>query len=369
MISTSVPGCLELIGNHTDYNEGHVLAFAINLGITIHGKKQKDNVVTLKSAELEEETFTLKDIVRRPHAPWANCCKGVILQLQQADAPLGGFHAEIHSTLPTNTEMGSNAAIEIATLLLLQKLFNFEFGNMNDLGTQMAIARICQAAEIDFVGNKCGILNHAIPLVGKKNHVVFMDCRSQETEILPLRPETCFVVCHSGVKHMLLSSKYNARWNECNEAVRILQMNKIQIQALCELSSEDIRNNSNIFPPRIFQRAMHVTTENERVLEAKKALLRSDMSTLGQLMFGSHESSRQAFENSTPFLDQLVEIARSLPSCIGSRLTGSGFGGSTLNLVYQKDVEAFITELTKQYRKQSGKEPRTWVVKASDKVQ
>jgi galactokinase len=366
MVSAYAPGRLELIGNHTDYNEGYVLAFAINIGITMQGEARSDSTVKLRSVEFGEDSFSIENITKNVRTPWADYCKGVLVELQKANAPLSGFEAEISSTIPSGTGMSSSAAVEVATALLAQKLFGFEFGPMDDPETRMGLAALCQSAENHFVGVRCGILDQATSLLGKKDHAVFLDCRLNTTQIIPLHPDYCFVVCDTGVKHMLLSSKYNARRNECEEAVKLLNMNKIPVKALRDISSKDIRENSGIFLPRIFQRAMHITTENERVLASTTALLQGDITVLGKLMFESHESSREAFENSTQFLDMLVEIARTLPGCIGARLTGGGFGGATINLVERSHAESFSAELTRLYKEQSGKEPTAWILEASD---
>jgi len=366
MISAFAPGRLELIGNHTDYNDGYVMAFAINMGITIQGEPNTDDKVQINSKEFGEESFSIKAIKKNPHKPWADYIKGVLSKLQEATAPVGGFKAEILSTLPSGAGMSSSAAVEVATALFAQKAFDFTFGDMADPSIRMYLATLCRAAENDFVGVKCGILDQATSLMGMKDHAVFLDCRLQTVQNVPLHPDVCFVVCHTGVKHMLLSSKYNARRTECEEAVRILKMNKFNVEALRDISSKDIQTHAGLFIPRVFQRAMHVTTENERVLTAVNALLKGDIETLGKLMFESHASSKEAFENITPFLDQLVDIAQTLPGCLGARLTGGGFGGATINMVYKNNAEAFIAELTKQYREKSGKEPQAWIVEASD---
>jgi galactokinase len=366
MISAYAPGRVELLGNHTDYNEGYVLGFAINMGVTIQGEARNDSTVKLRSAGFGEDTFEITNIKKNPHQPWSDYSKGVLQQLQLAGAPLGGFEAEISTTLPAGSGLSSSAAIEVATLLFAQKLFQFEFGDMSDSSIRMSLAALCRRAENDFVGVKSGILDQATSLLGRKDHVVFLDCREETAQTIPLPSEICFVVCDTGVKHMLLSSKYNARKHECDEAIKILNMNKIEVKALRDISSQDIRLNSGIFMPRIFQRAMHITTENERVLASVQALAQGHVETVGNFMYLSHESSREAFENSTSFLDQLVEIAKGLPGCIGSRLTGGGFGGATLSMVYRNQAESFMAELMRQYKEKSGKDPQAWIVEASD---
>jgi galactokinase len=365
MISAYAPGRVELLGNHTDYNEGYVLSFAVNMGVTIQGEPRTDALVKLKSEGFGEEKFEITNIKKNVSAPWADYAKGVLLELQKAGAQLGGFEAEITSTLPAGSGLSSSAAIEVATLLFAQKAFNFEFGDMNDTGIRMHLAAMCRRAENDFVGVKCGILDQATSLLGYKDYAVFIDCRTETASYVPLPPDICFVVCDTGVKHMLLSSKYNARKNECEEAVKVLQINKFPVKALRDMSSQDIKINSGLFIPRVFTRAMHITTENERVLAAVQALSQGHIDSVGNMMYLSHDSSREAFENSTPFLDQLVEIAKTLPGCIGSRLTGGGFGGATLSMVYREHAEAFMAELMNQYKAKSGKDPQAWIVEAS----
>ncbi len=366
MPSAFAPGRLELIGNHTDYNEGFVLALAINLGITAAGEIRSDDKVILRSEGFGEDTFSIQHIEKNPHVPWSNHIKGVLLELRKLGAPLGGFEAQYSSTLPHGVGMSSSAAVSVVTAFLAQKLFHFQLGDPADPASRMALASLCRNAEHDFVGVRCGLLDQATSVMGQKDHAVFLDCRFESAEIIPLPPDVCFVVCDTGVKHMLLGSKYNTRRNECEEAVQLLKLNKIEAKALRDLNQAKIQEHSGLFTPRVFQRAMHVTGENERVLQARDALFHHDLKKLGRLMYESHESSRDAFENSTPFLDMLVDIARKLPGCFGSRLTGGGFGGGTISLVERSSAEAFAQELMSQYRTQSGKEPRAFILEASE---
>jgi galactokinase len=366
MPSSFAPGRLELIGNHTDYNEGYVLAFALNLGITLEGETRGDGKVHVVNPEFGETTFDASAIEKDPAAPWANYVKGVLLQLRQAGAPLGGFDMRLSSNLPTGAGMSSSAAVEVSTALLAQKLFDFEVGDMRDPEVRMALARLCRAAENDFVGMKCGILDQATSLLGKKDHAVFLDCRTEQVEVVPLHPAYCFVVCHSGTSHSLLSSKYNARRTECQDAVRVLRFKGARVESLRDASPELVLKHTADFRPQVFQRAMHVVKENARVLAAREAMREGDMARLGQLLCESHESSRDAFENSTEHLDKLVEIARGLPGCLGARLTGGGFGGATLSLVARADAESFAARLTELYRAATSKEPRAWIVEAGD---
>lgn len=360
------PGRIELLGNHTDYNGGCVIAFATGMGVTAEGDIREDFKVQIRSAEFGEDSFSSQSLSKNVRAPWSDPIKGVIDQMEKTGAPLGGFDAQFTSNIPPGTGIHFNATLSVATALLLQKLFNFQYGDMETPSVRLQIATLCQAAENQFGHGKCSLLDPAISLLGRKDHAVFFDCHSHSIEYLPIHPDICFVICDTGVKHMLLSSKYNARFNECQEAVHMLKINKIPCESLRDMTSEQIRLNAGIFSPRVFQRAMHVTTENERVLAAREAMLRGDLETLGRLMFESHDSSREAFENSTDYLDHLVHIARSLPGCIGARLTGGGFGGATLSMVFRNEAEAFMLELSRQYREASGKEPTTWIVDAVD---
>lgn len=369
MVSAYAPGRIELLGNHTDYNEGYALAFAVNMGVTIEGEPHDDETAVLHIAGSGDESFPIRGITKNPRAPWADLCKGVVDQMIKAGAPLRGFEVTVTNAMPEDAALGASGATAAALVLFLQKAFEFEFGDTNDPTIRMGLAGLCQTAENDFVGTRSSIFDPAVSIMGRKDHAVFLDFRANSAELLALHPDICFVVCHAGVKPMLLSSKFSARRSECAEAVKLLQMAKIDVKALRDIKSEDVRNNAGLFLPRVFQRAMHVTTENERVLQARDAILRmdgTDIETLGKLMSDSQESSRDAFENSTPALDQLIAVAKELPACLGARLTGGGFGGCTLNMVNRTDAEAFAAELTRQYREKSGKEPTAWIVEASD---
>ncbi len=366
MVSAYAPGRIELLGNHTDYNEGYALAFAVNMGATVQGEPRDNSTVTLHIEGSGDESFPIEAIKKNPSAPWADTCKGVIDQMVKAGAPLRGFEATVSNPMPEDAALGSSAAVETALVFFLQKAFGLEWGDINDPTVRMGVAALCKAGENEFVGVKSSIFDPAVSVMGKKDHVVFLDFRDESAELVPLHPDLCFVVCHPGVKSMMLSSKFSARRSECAEAVKLLNMAKIDVKALRDIKSEDVRTNAGLFLPRVFQRAMHITTENERVLHAKESILRNDIEALGKLMYESQESSREAFENSTPFLDQLVAIAKDQPSCVGARLTGGGFAGCTLSMVYRAEADAFAAELTRQYREKSGKEPKSWIVEASD---
>ena len=366
MVSAYAPGRIELLGNHTDYNEGYSLGFAVNMGVTAQGQARDDETVNLHIEGSGDENFSIKAITKNPRAPWADVCKGVLDQMVKAGAPLRGIDVTVTNPMPEDAALGANAATEVALVLFLQKAFGFEFGDMNDPTVRMGIASACKTAENDFLGTNVSIFDPAVSMMGKKDHVALLDFRNESAELLPLHPDLCFVLCHPGVRSMMLSSKFSARRSECAEAVKLLIMNKINVKALRDIKSEDVRLNAGLFVPRVFARAMHVTTENERTLMARDAILNNDIETLGKLMYESQESSREAFENSTPFLDQLVAIAKEQPSCVGARLTGGGFAGCTLSMVYRSEAEAFSAELTRQYREKSGKEPKAWIVEASE---
>jgi galactokinase len=366
MATAFAPGRVEFLGNHTDYNEGYTLSFATAMGVTIEGESRTDGTVNIESEGIGKDSFSIQSINQNPNNPWSNLIKNVLLQLQQLNAPLGGFDAKITSTLPTGMGFSSGPAVEVALVLFAQKLFNFVMGDMNDPQVKIQIASLCRAAEANNTGTRYGVFDQATALLAQKDHLLLFDHRALTGELIAFHPDLCFVICHTGTKPMLLSSKFNARNSECKEALLMFKINQVPITSLRDATSADIRTHAGLFSPRVFQRAMHVVTENERILAARESILQGNYPTVGNLLNESQASSKEAFENSTDFLDMLINIASTLPGFIGSRLTGGGFAGSTLNLVNRSDAQKFMEDLTSQYRTRSGKEPQAWIVDASD---
>ena len=333
-LATYAPGRAELLGNHTDYNEGFVLAIAVDRGTTLTGQVREDRVLSLRSRELKQSMeIGLDQLAAEKVDGWARYTLGVVDVFRRQGLPVGGFSAEITSTLPMGAGLSSSASLENAAVLFLLKAFG---GSLPPL----EIAKFSQMAEHDFVGVRCGLLDQISSLMSHANHATFIDCRSFEVRHLPLSDKVSFVLAQSGVKHALVGGEYNERRSDCEAAARALG-----VKALRDATTNMLLERQCELPNRIFKRARHITGENERVLAGSKALESGDLKKFGELMYESHESSRIYFENSCPELDRLVDAAKKTPGIYGARLSGGGFGGATINLVEKGREEEVVRAL------------------------
>jgi galactokinase len=359
------PGRLEVLGNHTDYNNGLVMAVAVDKYIFIASAPRNDGKIELFSAAFpKSEIFSISDIKPNPAATWANYVKGVLLQLQKRGVHFGGFNAAITSTLPMGAGMSTSAALEVATAMTVRRLHPFTLtdtglgappqpdakGWLPQIGTaeRMNFAKICQAAENQFVGVPCGILDQVSSLFGKPAHVLEIDCGSLTVGHAPLAG-VAMVVCNSMVKHELVGGEYKELRDNCEAAARKLGakfLRTVEVPAVLAAKAK--------LTPREFECAHHVVSEIARVVAGEKALRGGDLAQFGQYMFQSHESSRDFLKNSTAELDILVELARQHPACLGARLTGGGFGGATINMVTHHDAPSFMQHMATSYEKRTG---------------
>jgi galactokinase len=361
------PGRLELLGNHTDYNHGLVLALAIDKHVYVACGPRDDGKVELASTAFpDREIFSVTNLTRNPQAIWADYVKGVLDQLRKRSIHFKGFNAAIHSDIPMGAGMSSSAALEVATALTIRQLTPFSLsarganpppirsdtGELPDLKPEekMEIAKLCQAAENQFVGVQSGLLDQLSSLFGKAFHAIELDFQSNTIEHVPMLGEAAIVVANSGVKHTLLGGEYNALRANCEAAAR-----KLAARSLRSVDSQYLAANRSKLSEREYQCAYHVIGEIQRVIFGARALRAGDFAQFGQYMLQSHESSRDFFHNSTAELDALVEIARRLEGCYGARLTGGGFGGATINLVHRARVAQFSIELAAEYQRRTGR--------------
>ncbi len=361
------PGRLELLGNHTDYNEGFVTSLAVDKYICVAAAHRQDGKIELISTAFKErEKFSFDRFEKNPAAPWANYVKGVLLQLRDRGVRFTGFNAAIHGTIPLGAGMSSSAALEIATALIIRQLHPYRISGTSfimlprdgskgeqsplDKATKMAIAKLCQVAESQFVGVNCGLLDQVSSLFGKASHVIQMDCRHLTVEHEAMVPGMAVVVCDSGVKHELAAGEYNALRRHCESAASAMGVKALRSADLKQLTASKPKMSQ-----RDYECAYHIIGENQRVVFGERALREGDIEQFGQYMFQSHESSRDFLKNSCAELDLLVEIARSHPDCVGARLTGGGFGGATINLVKQPGVRSFSQSVVDQYLKHAGR--------------
>lgn len=359
------PGRLELLGNHTDYNDGLVLSLAIDKHIEFAASPRADGRIELVSSAFpEREVFSADRLEKNPAAPWADYVKGVLAQLRKRGVHFKGFNAAIHGTIPHGAGMSSSAALEVATALAVRQLYPYALADVG-LATppkpdgrgklpalapreKMFFAKVAQAAENEFVGVRCGLLDQISSLFGKAWHVMEIDFKFLTVELAPL-PGEAIVVCNSGVKHALVGGEYNELRANCEGAARALGVPSLRSADMKMLEAAKAR-----LSPREYECGRHVITEIQRVVHASRALRDNDHEQFGQFMLQSHESSRDFLKNSTPELDLLVELARKHPACLGARLTGGGFGGATINLVRHHQAPAFMAHMAAAYEKQSG---------------
>ena len=338
-VTSFAPGRVELLGNHTDYNGGVVLSAALDLGISATGHRRDDGKIVLSSEGIEG-TVSADPESLTASGSWADYPLGVAKMLREAGYPVSGFEAKFSSTLPLGAGLSSSAAIEVCTAVLLTKLFGFSVDRLD-------LAKICRKAENEFVGVSCGLLDQVSSIFGKNEHAIFLDCRAETVENVAFPHGVALLVVNSGVKHALTGGEYNERRDQCFEAARILG-----VPALRDTTSTQLE--AAVMPDLVKRRAAHIVGENERVFEALADLRQGGAATFGKLMSASHQSSMFNFENSTPELDALVEIALAQDGVLGARLTGGGFGGAIVALVEQDKISAIASAMETEYTLRTG---------------
>ncbi|MDZ4815146.1 MAG: galactokinase [Verrucomicrobiota bacterium] len=353
-IQILAPGRAELLGNHTDYNEGYVMSIAVDRFVNVKAKTLVEPVLRFHSKEITDQFEIGLNFSKQTNPTWTNYPLGVVEQFQKLGHKLGGFSMEISSTVPMGAGLSSSAALEVATALVITNLFDIRL-------SQIEIAQLCQRAENEFVGVKCGLLDQISSLFGKKDQAIIIDCRSTKVENVPLGDDVSFVIANTNVKHALVGGEYNERRDSCYAAAQLLGVPFLRDADQTRLD-EKIPDKAS---PQ-YRRAAHVIGENERVKKGIEDLQTGRYEAFGQKMFASHSSSIVNFENSTRELDLMVEEAKKIPGCLGARLSGGGFGGATINLVKRALVENFTVELAKKYLSRTGVTPTVFECRAAD---
>jgi galactokinase len=360
-IETYAPARAELLGNHTDYNEGLVMAIAINVGTRIRGEARKDNLLQLESEGFPDTwsgDLNALEPQKEPDPTWPNYMIGVAQALKDRGVKLTGATLSVSTTIPIGSGLSSSAALEMATALQMLKLSHAQ--NQVQLD-DLDIARAGQWAEHQFSGVKCGLLDQISVLMGKAGHVTFIDCRSFEVRHVPVSDEVEFVIVHSGANHALTGGEYNERRSDCEEAARALGY-----PALRDVTPGELEERKGELKEQVYHRAAHVVGENARVATAVSCLAQGNMEAFGKLMFESHRSSIEHFANSCEELDFLVETAQGIDGCLGARLSGGGFGGATINLVTRESAESFGQQMAEAFRKKYSNDPLILVSPACD---
>jgi len=356
-ITVFAPGRVNLIGEHTDYNEGYVLPMAVDRGVAISGRKRTDSTISLYSVDFQQkDEFHLDSIRHDISRPWANYFKGVAHFLRKNGITLGGCEAVVKGDLPQGGGLSSSAALEVASAVFLQKLFGVSLEDLD-------LVRLAQQAENEFVGVQCGIMDQFASYMGGKDHALFIDCRSLEHDWVPLGQDYKVVVFNTGVKRELASSDYNERRRQCQEGVKQLTKVLPSIRSLRDVSLCDFEKNQGLLDPVVLKRCRHVISENQRVLDTVEALRNKNWPRIKVLFRESHESLRDDYEVSCHELDTLVDLAQEHPLQTGSRMTGAGFGGCTIHLIPwdEQVIKNFVSFVSEGYHKRLGKTPEHFI--------
>ena len=354
------PGRVNLIGEHTDYNDGFVLPVAIKRDIRIALRPREDRQVKVYSLEYDDwYEFSLDDLRYNQELLWTNYVQGVAWSLQELGIPLRGFDGVISGNVPRASGLSSSAALEVATATAF-----LAASDQSDALTGVQIARAAQRAENEFVGVNCGIMDQFISVLGQEGHALLIDCRSLEYELIPVPKEAALVIGNTKASRSLANSAYNERRRQCEEGVALLQKVLPDIRALRDVSSEQLEEHKALLPPVIYRRCRHVVTENERVLQTIEALAANNLTTAGELMNESHTSLRDDYEVSSPALDAMVQAMRSGSGCYGARLTGAGFGGCAVALVKPGSEQEVADAIYEKYPKATNIWPEVYISQA-----
>lgn len=341
--SGSASGRLEVLGNHTDYNQGLVLAMGVGFKLEVHGKKRADKKLLLQAKDLVQSwEGSVADLSPQPKTAWANYILGVLQGLKDRGVGLTGLELELSSNLPMGAGLSSSAALTVATQRCLQRLWEFMMPTLE-------MAKISQEAEHRYAGVKCGLLDPMAILHAKKDHLVLIDFRSLEVAAIPFSKEALFVVASCGEKHALVDGEYNERRRSCEEAARLMGLSSLR-----EIGLNELTKRMGTLPEQIYRRALHVVGETDRVERAVACLKRNDLAGFGKLLDESQESSRVNFENSIPALDKLCEASKKSRGHLGARLSGGGFGGSTLHLIEAVQKGEFLNSFSEKTKNQLG---------------
>ncbi|MFI8378557.1 galactokinase [Leeuwenhoekiella sp. NPDC079379] len=340
------PGRVNLIGEHTDYNNGFVMPTAIDKTIQFHLKKNgSESSCSISSLNYDTtynfdlNTTNLKD------AEWTHYIIGVVEEIKNLGKTLAGFDCLMLSNLPMGAGISSSAALECGLAMGINELFNLKL-------TKLEIVKLSQLAEHNYVGTKCGIMDQFASVMSEENHVIKLDCESLEYEMLPFAIEPYkLLLLNTNVSHSLATSEYNTRREECEKGVALLQKWLPQINSLRNVSLEQLKKYKSEFDPTIYGRCEYVVEENLRVTQAATALENNDLNTFGKLMYASHEGLKNKYEVSCKELDFLTEFSKDNESILGCRMMGGGFGGCTINLIHQDAIDTYIESAKKAYFK------------------
>jgi galactokinase len=338
---------VNIIGEHTDYNDGFVLPCAIAYDTRVFACERRDSMLTVRSRFDEPVVFDLERVPSVRRGNWTDYVRGMLIELIGAGVNVRGADVKVAGSVPLGAGLSSSASFEIALALALLALSDAQCD-------PLPLARLAQAAECDHVGTRCGIMDQFTVLFARAGNALFLDTRTLEYRLIGIPPGLALIVCNTMVKHDLAASAYNERRSECERSVRVLKSRFPHVRALRDVSIEQLEDVRALLPAPLFSRARHVISENARVVEAAQVLEMGDVEKLGVLMYASHESLRVDYEVSCAELDTMVELAKAFDGTIGARMTGGGFGGCTVNIVREDAAAEFRRYIATAYRAETG---------------
>jgi len=352
------PGRVNLIGEHTDYNDGFVMPVAIDFFTQIILFPLDTRALEFYSDNFKEKVvLDFDNLPKSRSRHWSDYVVGVALMLIGEGHELQGARLMISSDVPLGSGLSSSAALEVATAYALATTSDLKI-------ERVELAKLCRRAENEFVGARVGIMDQFVSFFAETDKALLLDCRSLEFEHLPVPPSAQLVICNTMVKHDLASGAYNERRQQCEEGVKLLRTVLPNVTALRDVTSQQLEEHRKELSEVIYRRCRHVVTENERVLDAASALKQGDVAKFGQLMNQSHQSLRDDYEVSCAELDLMVGLARKVEGVFGARMTGGGFGGCTVNLVRRDKIDEFQNTVAAGYREATGLTPEIYVCKA-----
>lgn len=358
-LTVYAPGRVNIIGEHTDYNDGFVMPCAINYGTAISGAKRDDGVFNVYAADLDaSDSFSLQQEICRSEHKWQNYVRGVVYFIQQRCPEFRqGADLVISGNVPLSSGLSSSASLEVAVGKFCQQLGNLSL-------THTEIALIGQKAENQFVGANCGNMDQLISALGQEDHLLMIDCRSLQTQATPVPHNVAVMIVNSNVKHDLVTGEYNTRRQQCEAAAKFFGVKALRDVSVAQFKEKEAELTA--LDEEVAKRARHIVTENQRVLEAVEALNQGDIPRLGELMGQSHSSMRDDFEITVPEIDYLVELAQqAIGSEGGARMTGGGFGGCIVAIAPTEKVEAVRQIIADNYEKRTGIKETFYVCTAS----
>jgi galactokinase len=347
------PGRINLIGEHTDYNEGFVLPAAIDKAIVLAAASRNDAYFHLVSADLNDECIVDADNLRKSSKQWPNYLLGVIDQLQKTGLCPGGVNVVFGGDIPIGAGLSSSAALEAGFIFALNESFNMGIDKLD-------MVKMAQKAEHEYAGVQCGIMDQFINIYAKDKTVLKLDCRSLEYQYFPFqRDDLRIILCETPTRRDLATSEYNIRRNQCETGVALLRRYDGTIKSLRDVQMEFLMEHRKQFDPVVFRRCRYVLEENDRVLRSCEDLRRNDMVSFGRRMYEAHAGQRDDYEISCSDLDILVELASGLDGVLGARMMGGGFGGCTINIVEKSKSEDFLESISHEYKRRTGSNLKT----------